>query len=251
MKLILLTIVSLLFVVTPVVAGKSESAFEKSKKAYYEKNYAEAITLLEAELKKEPRNPSLYFNIGLAYKGEKKYAKAIWAFEKSLKLNANDTESIQLIEACYQELNSNQTWKSDTGTFQRALFSMGSNFWSLMAIVFSILAALFIIRMQQIKVIQKKKNQLGLAIASCMLLLVSVYIASGTYNYERAHDYAIVIDNNVAAFNSENLSDQDTSKIELNPGTKVRVIKWSKSGRKAIETPKGQKVYIESGVYRI
>lgn len=251
MKWSFLLIAVILFSAISTIAGESNSSLELSRKAYHEKNFDQAISLLRKEIKSDKRNPSLYFNLGLAYRAEKKFSHAIWAFEKTLKLKPNDSEAIQLIEACYTELGSDRTWTSETGTFKRSLFSLGSNFWSLMTIAFSIATSLFIIRVRRSKKVSRKKIQLGMMISSSVLLLFSLYIAASANDFEKDSSYAIVVEEDVPAFSSESLSVQDTAKVRLQPGTKVKILKWNRVGRKSIQTPEGQKVFIERGIERI
>ena len=251
MKSSLLLITVLLLIISPVFSGESKSSFDLSREAYHEKKFDEAISILEKEIKIDKRNPSLHFNLGLAYRANEKYAHAILAFERTLKLNPNDSEAMQLIDACYPELESDRTWISEVGTFKRSLFSLGSNFWSLMAIVFSIAASLFIIRMRQMKTTSRKKIQLGLAISSGVLLLFSTYITSSAHSFEKDRSYAIVVEKNIPTYNNESLTSQDTSKVKLQPGNKVKILQWNKTGRKSVQTPEGQKVFIERGIARI
>lgn len=252
MKWICFFIASFLLQTQFVLAGEdAQSPFQKAKQAHFEKRHEDAIKILNQEIKKSPENPSLYFNLGLSYKAEKEYPKAIWAFEKALKLQPNDEESIQLINACYSEMGSNKTWSAEQGTLSRALYSLGSDFWSLLAISLSVITAFFIVRTVRAKAISRKKVQLGLAVTCGVLLLVSIYVASESHDFEHAHNYAIVVEDNVPYYNSANASKADTSSLLLPAGSKVQILEWNEKGRSSIKTPKGRVVFVDEGIARI
>lgn len=248
----LIALISILFVsLQPAFGSEIDDQIKEAKQAYAKKDFPKSIKIYRDAIASEKNNPSLYFNLGLSYKADKQFAKAIWAFEKTLKLKPNDDEAIQLINACYLELDSSSTWSSSEGTFMRSLFALGSNFWSISAIIFSLICTFFIVRMRRTKVISKKKIQLGLAVVSGVFLLFSAYIASEVSQFEKSHNYAIVVEKKVPAYTSPSLKSNDTTSIILQPGSKVEIVKWNKTGRSAIKTSEGKQVYVESGVARI
>lgn len=247
-----IALISILFIsLQPAFGTETDRQIKEAKQAYSKKNFYKSIDIYNNAIQSEKNNPSLYFNLGLSYKADKQFAKAIWAFEKTLKLKPNDNEAIQLINACYLELDSSSTWSSNEGTFMRKLFAFGSNFWSLSAIIYSVLCALFIIRMRQMKNVSRKKLHLSLAVFSGVLLLFSVYVASASSEFEKSHDYAIVVEAKVPTYKEASLKNDDTTSFVLQPGSKVEIVKWNKSGRSAIKTLEGKQVYVGSGVARI
>lgn len=235
----------------PAIANSENASIVKSKQAYFEKRYDDAIEILRKERVKEPRNPSIYFNLGLSFRAAKRYPQAIWAFEKTLKLQPNDTEAIQLIESCYLEMDEGLVWKDNVGTFHRSIFAIGSNFWAILAILTSIFAALFLVLMRRTEKPSKKKLYLTITVAIGVLFLFSLYAASETHSYENEHNYAIVIDENAAVYKSEKSDSDEPSSIQLKAGSKVRILKWNKTGRIEIEDRTGQKLFVSKGIARI
>lgn len=242
----LLVIAVLFGLQTAIYAGGSDR-FELAEQAHLEKHFKTAIKLWEKEAKARPNNPSVYFNLGLAYKAEKNYPKAIWAFEKTLKFNPKDAEAIQLIEACYLAMDSNQTWKDETGTFQRALIAMGSDFWSVLAILFSLLAGITIILAKRTKVHTKRKWYIGTAVFSVITLFLCTSNASSSYQYEHSNDYAIVM--NEVALKDSSISDQKKASL-LPAGSKVRVTEWKKDGSATLSVD-GKQIRVLKGLKRI
>lgn len=224
------------------LGGYAINSFERAKQAHMEKRFTEAIDILEKEIKTQPNNPDVYFNLGLAYKAEKQYPKAIWSFEKTLKLKPKDSEAIQLIETSYSEMDSDLKWQDETGTFQRALVALGSNFWAVLAIVLSLVATIGLISAKRTKKNNRRKWYIGTVVFSVVFLFVSVANAATSYSYENNHNYAILMDN-------LELQDGKVSK-ELRPGTKVKVEKWNKDGSASIQVS-GKTFKVKKGLARI
>lgn len=232
---------------TCAICGTVSNNFEDAKKAHLEKRFDVAIDLLEKELKQEPNNPSVYFNLGLAYKANKQFPEAIWAFEKTLKYQPKDSETIQLIEACYVEMDSKQGWQDDTGTFQRALIAQGSNFWSVLAILFSVVGATGIFLAKKTKQNNRRKWFAGTTVFSVITLFICIANASSSYNYEHNHHYAIVLeDTEVKPVNSSH----QKSSIKFFAGRKLKVIEWHKDGSATVEAA-NTRVKIDKGLAKI
>ncbi len=244
---VLLTIIALLGIQSAVFAGNKSDRFELAKQAHLEKKFSKAIALLEKEIEVHPNNPALYFNLGLSYKAEKEYPKAIWAFEKTLKLEPKDSEAIQLIEACYTELDSDMVWKDETGTFQRTLIALGSNFWSYLAVFFSIIAATGIIMAKRTKKTNQRKWFVGTAVFAVITLFLSVANAYSSYSYENSHDYAIILDDLEL---SDNSNPSEIKQLNLHAGRKIHVEKWHKDGSASIQAL-GKTVKVKKGIARI
>ena len=246
MRIVALFIVLLSFQGT-AIAGQKTNRFEMAKQAHLEKRFTDAIDLLNKEIKAQPNNPAIYFNLGLAYKAEKQFPKAIWAFEKTLKLQPKDSEAIQLIEASYAEMDSNLTWQDETGTFQRALIALGSNFWSILTIILSLVTALVIVLAKRSKKNNQRKWFIGTAVFSIITLIVCLANATASYNYENNHDYAIVLDN-LELQNSKLPKEVISKKIQA--GSKVKLESWNKDGSASIQAL-GKTIKVKKGLARI
>jgi len=76
-------------------------------------------------------------------------------------------------------------------------------------------------------------------------------VASAGSEFEKSHDYAIVVEAKAPTYKEASLKNDDTTSVVLQPGSKVEIVKWNKSGRSAIKTIEGKQVYVGSGVARI
>lgn len=242
------TVLILLFALQrAALSGYDINRFEAAKKAHLEKRFVDAISFLEQEMETQTNNPSVYFNLGLAYKAEERFPEAIWAFEKTLKLQPKDADAIELIESCYIEMDDSKTWESETGTFQRALIALGSNFWSGLSILLSFTAGIAIILSKRSKSSNKKKWLLGSAFFSIITLFICLANASSAYEYEHSHNYAIVLED--FEISSSSLSEKEPQ-INVPAGTKVRLLKWNKDGSATVQINQ-QEVKVPKGLARI
>jgi len=244
---IILLLIALLGLQSLAFCGKADNRFEDAKKAHLEKRFDVAVELLERELKDYPDNPSVYFNLGLAYKANKQYPEAIWAFEKTLKYQPKDSEAIQLIESSYAEMESDQVWQDDTGTFQRALIALGSNFWSILAVTLSVLGALGIILAKKTSNNNRRKWFIGMIVFSVITLFVCIGNASSSYNYEHNHNYAIALKDIEVSLNK---TSSEKTAVKFFAGRKLKVVKWHKDGSATVQVMDNN-VLIKEGLAKI
>ena len=247
MRLLILLLLSV-FISAPTIAGYELDRFELAKQAHMEKKFSEAIILLEKEIKVQPNNASVYFNMGLAYKAEKRFPEAIWAFEKTLKLNPKDSESIQLIESSYKEMDHKLEWKDETGTFQRSLIALGSNFWSLLAILCSFISALAVIPIIRTKHKSNRKWYVGATVFGITTFILCFSTARSAYYYEHNSDYGIALEE--IKLQPPNSPKEEVGQLTYFPGRKVKVEEWHKDGSATV-IAFGKKMNVKKGLARI
>jgi tetratricopeptide (TPR) repeat protein len=227
-------------------AGATSTSFQEGVQAFQKKEFTVAIEHFNKEVQSSPNNAAAYFNLGLSYNSNKEYGKAIWAFERTLKLQPNDVEAIDNIEQNYEELDNSQTWNSDLSRSQRMLYSLSSNTWSYISIVFSILSALFIILFRKSTSLSKKRVLLISSVGTLSLMAFSIYTASEAHSNETSHVYGIVINDEVVTFKDENPNDYASTGIHLEIGTKVKEIKKYEGHKVEIETEDGSTHFISA-----
>lgn len=228
-------------------AQASNADFKEGVSAFKKKDYDLAISLFNKEIKKSPNNVSAYFNLGLSYNALKKYPKAIWAFERVLKLTPNNAEAIDNIEQNYLELDNGQKWNSELSHFDRTLYGMTSNTWALISVCLSILCALFIFLLRKTKSLSRKRAFLAGSFVLAVLMLFSIYTASGAYSFESSHNYAIVTKDKVQTFEDGSIYRSVKAEITLQTGTKVKKVGMYKGGILELETMDGETHFVNTG----
>lgn len=221
--------------------------FHEGVSAFKKKDYSIAVDHFNNEIEKNPNNVSAFFNLGLSYNAQKEYGKAIWAFEKVLKLTPNNAEAIDNIEQNYLELDNGSRWTSQLSHFDRTLYGMTSNTWALVSVFLSILCALFIILLRKTESLSRKRAFLAGTFVLALLMVFSIYTASGAYSFENSHNYALVTKDKVETFANGNVSRSEKTEVTLEAGTKVKKTGMYKGGILEVETMDGQTHFVNTG----
>lgn len=159
------------------------SNFDEGIKAFQDSNYVLAIEKFQASLAETPNDVASYYNLGLAHMDSKHYGKAIWSFEKVLKLAPSDSDAKEKIQATYALLNPTIAWEPRLNRFESALYGFSGMTWSILAIVFSCLLALSAIFFLRIKDLSYKRLFVAFGFLSLCCLIASLFIAYGASNY--------------------------------------------------------------------
>ena len=85
--------------------GNVEKGVEQIKKYEALKPYANRVSQLETSIQKAPKNPELWYQLGLVHLRYDKFELAIKSLEKSIELNPNTREVYNTLAACYMRLN--------------------------------------------------------------------------------------------------------------------------------------------------
>lgn len=218
-----------------------KTTMEKGIKLFENHQYDLAILSFQEEIKKNKSNVSAYFNLGLAYNASKEYGNAVWAFEKALKLKPNDTEVKESILLTYDQLGSDSTWIPTLSHFEESVYSLSSNLWAILTIIFSVICAIFLVLYRKSKQLSKKRMFLLFCFLGTAFMLFSLIIASKAYSFEHS-TYAIVTDQKIETFKNDNVKSNSTTGLTLKEGTKLKVIKSTsgKDGKVNVETMNGK-----------
>ena len=85
--------------------GNFEKGVEQIKKYEALKPYANRVSQLEGSIQRSPKNPELWYQLGLVHLRYEKFEFAIKALEKSIEWNPNNREVHNTLAACYMRLN--------------------------------------------------------------------------------------------------------------------------------------------------
>lgn len=215
----------ILLISTQLSIGQNE--FDLGNKAYLDANYANAIQYFEKAIEEDPQNTSAYYNLGMAHQQNKSFGKAIWAFEKALKLDPTDDEAEEQIMQCFIELKGSEyEWSSSVGPFEKLVYGFGSFIWSVLSIIFSVLLAIIII--YRVYRSEMNRNYFAfLSVGTGILLIMMIFFAKITYNFESDHAYGIITKHTVVTKLDENAGNDGPA---LTEGSRLKVIGQTKSG---------------------
>ncbi len=166
-------------------ASFGQNDFFDGIKAFNEEDYHLAAHHFRIETQENPNNVSGYYNLGLSLMEIDSLGKAIWAFEKVLKFNPNDSDAQIQLETCYAGLETPKIWEPRISKVNASIYSVSTNFWAGLSITFSLLIAIFIvviIRSNNNSV--KKMSQLIIAVFGAGLIFATVisYTSSAYHN---------------------------------------------------------------------
>ncbi len=85
--------------------GDVEKGLEQIKKYEALKPYANRVSQLETSIQRSPKNPELWYQLGLVQLRYNKFELAITSLEKSIEQNPNNREVYNTLAACYMRLN--------------------------------------------------------------------------------------------------------------------------------------------------
>ena len=85
--------------------GEVEQGLEQIKKYEALKPYANRVSQLETSIQRSPKNPELWYQLGLVHLRYDKFELAIKSLEKSIEHNPNNREVYNTLAACYMRLN--------------------------------------------------------------------------------------------------------------------------------------------------
>jgi tetratricopeptide (TPR) repeat protein len=178
MRLWVLFALVLVFMVYPV-----RSAFDEGVMALSEGSYDKAIDHFLAEAKVTP-DEAVYFNLGLAYEGQKNSIAALWAFEQALKYNPISNKSAANARLVFQQMNPDESWISPYGWSTKLFMFWSSSIWLILSIFFAlVLAALVFVRFYPWKndVVRK------IAVISIPVVLILVVVCVVSLNQQAKH----------------------------------------------------------------
>ena len=73
-------------------AAFAESPFEKSVQLYQNGKFEDAAKSLEGILKQNKESAAVYYNLGNAYYKLNQKGRAVWAYERALRLDPRDSD---------------------------------------------------------------------------------------------------------------------------------------------------------------
>ena len=85
--------------------GNVEKGVEQIKKYETLKPYANRVSQLERSIQRSPKNPELWYQLGLVHLRYNKFELAIKSLEKSIELTPNNRKVYNTLAGCYMRLN--------------------------------------------------------------------------------------------------------------------------------------------------
>jgi tetratricopeptide (TPR) repeat protein len=202
-------ILSLFFCVLSLSVFSAD--FEEGVKAARSKNWHEAEISFRKCLDKNPNDANALYNLGTTLAAVNHYPEAIWALEKSMKLDPKLIGARENLQFCYNKLNISDYNASDLSLFEQKVFSFGADNWTFCALISAfILAILIWFRMTSSNSSTRKISLIFGILVLCFMLL-SLKNAIQASNYQNSDTHAIVLHDITSVFNDA----QGNMKIDM------------------------------------
>ncbi len=212
---------------TTVIVAQTTTThlFEKGNLNYKEGNYHEAIALFKKIEAKDSVSSTLYYNIANAYYKLNKVANTIYYYEKALKLDPLNTDAANNLAFArrmtidtIEELPKTFLQKLEANYIQKLSY----NQWSVLAVVFSFLAAILFLLFYVSSISNRKRMYFLTSVLSFFLLLITIGISYNQYQKVTSTKTAIIFTSKVSVNNAPTLNSDEV--FILHEGTKVVIL---------------------------
>lgn len=212
-------IIFVLFIFLSLKTMGGETIFSKANQQYINENYTAAIYLYDSIISIGLESSELYCNLGNCHYKRQNWANAIWHYEKSLNLNANNESALHNLKITklkiidkvepIPQLFYKIWWKS-------IIYSLSETSWKILTLI-----CIWIILI--ISLLNKSKNYnkkyFTLSFGTIALIL---FIITQSLNHNNSKTKAIIFSSSVLANSSP--TNNSTALFTIHSGTKVELI---------------------------
>ena len=222
----LLVTISLVFLVFSAPGQNHQAAIiDKANQAYNEGAFQESAELYQSVIDSGFVSADLYYNLGNAFFKSKDIPSAILNYEKALKINPQDDQTLFNLNIANSQITDKieavpemfyiKWWKSFTGLFN-------PDSWAILSITLFILAislvAVFIITRN----ITMRRIAFWSGLVIIIVMFVSFYISYQKYDQQNKNNFAIIFTPTITVKSSPAKNSVDL--FVIHEGTKVEIM---------------------------
>lgn len=224
---ILITILVFLgcIIVSEAKAQNQEELFTKANELYNQNAYDSAARVYENIINKGYSSAELYYNLGNTYYKLRNYPMSIYYYEKSLKLNPNNSDTKHNIEIAREFISDKieevpelfiKTWLKKTSN----IFTLDT--WAILSLIIlgCMLVSLFFYLTSRTRVL--KKSMFFTSIVFIILTVCTFSISAKKYKYMKSDNEGIIITPTITVKSSPSTSSVDL--FVLHEGSKVKIL---------------------------
>ncbi|MGY5849254.1 tetratricopeptide repeat protein [Salegentibacter sp. F14] len=218
-------LIYLIFLISWVLPAQNEAFFEKANAQYAEGNYKEAISLYEQIIQNDETSVPVYYNLGNAHYKLNNVGPSIYYYEKALQLDPKD-EDVQNNLEFARNMTLDAIPQVETSGFSKTvneLISLFSyNTWGILAIIWSVLLAVFFLIYYFNTQPLVKRIFFGGAVFMFVLMAMSVFFAFQQQEIQLNNKFAIIYVEEAEI--RDEPSQRADNTFSLHEGTKARVL---------------------------
>lgn len=236
----------LLWALLPFAVAASD--FSDGVTAAKAKNWRQAEASFRKSIEADPANAYAYYNLGTSLAAQQKETEAIWALEKSLKLDPKLKAARNNIQYCYTQLGIPGSWEPALPYFRDKAYQFGIDSWTYISIgtglAISILLFLFIVSEKS----STRKISLIFAVFLAMVLIFSLQSALSAYHFKYSDTHAVMIRDESSVYNDA--QGNMRSDLQLKGGTRYQIEGFS-NGRIGLMMRNQMVVWLDQRAVRI
>ncbi len=180
-----------LFSLRAITAGASD--FENGVAAAKAKNWKQAEQAFRLSIEKNPQDAYSYYNLGTSLAEQQKESEAIWALEKSLKLDPKLQAAENNLRYCYSQLGIGESWEPALPYFQEKAYQFGIDSWTFISIALGIVSGALIFIFIVSGKASTRKISLIFAVFTILSLIFTLRSALNSYHFRYNDTHAILI----------------------------------------------------------
>ncbi len=206
------------------LAHGQSSEFFGANASYESGNFKEAEEMYGKLISEGHQSSELYYNLGNSYYQQSEIGKAVWSYEKALKIDPSNEDAqfnldfvrMLTVDRIDNERPGISTW------FKRLFYGPNINLWPYLSLIFSIIVALMLIVFFKTEK-RKWKNRSMLLGGFCGLgLLLSLFVSHYHLSFIQDRSKGIIIVSEVQIKLSP--FEEASSSFSLHEGSKVKLV---------------------------
>lgn len=208
-------------------AQEDTISFEQADSAYVSGDFSSALSAYEKILNSQGSSAALYYNIGNCYYRLGKYAKAVIAYERSLRLDPSDSDTRANLDFVNSKLVDRKGYEGSflSRTFTDTANIMSTDTWAWIALLFFIFTIAGVaIYLFTSEVILRKTGFFG-AGATALICLGCIIFALKANNIKKSTDFAVVtVPSSILSTSPREPQNRNEEAMLLHEGARVEIL---------------------------
>jgi tetratricopeptide (TPR) repeat protein len=220
----------------------SAGNFENGVREAAAKNWTAANASFQQYVTDNPYDAAGYYNLGTGLASLRHYEKAVWAFEKCLKLDPGFAEAVQNIHYCYVQLGISEPWEPALTFFQEKTYQFGIDAWTYLSIATALGMAVLLFFFIAVQRTHIRKVLFLFLLLGLVLLVFNIYNASSAYRFRYSATHGILMQDQQTVYPAN--TGNKRIDLSLQKGTRYELTEISE-GRAGLRMQNGSVIWVD------
>lgn len=177
----------------------SAGTFENGIREAGHQNWKAAALSFRQYVQANPYDAAGYYNLGTSLASLHQYEKAVWAFEKSLKLDPAGA-AVQNIQYCYARLGIRTAWEPALSYFQEKTYQLGIDTWTYLSVITALGLGILLFFFLAAQRMQTRKVFFLFLLLGLFLLIFNIYNAGSAYHFRYNETHAVLMQQQTSVY---------------------------------------------------